>query len=249
MTLALLPQAPETLEGLRVNDEAEAAARGLALVLGRDHEGRLALWRPCERAVPLCVDFLSGSLGYRLGADRTLHERLVRAVGRPAADGEHLIDATAGLGRDAALLAGAGWQLTLLERSPVLHALLADGLARLHEQQPELAGRMALYQGEAAELLAGMRATVVYLDPMFPERRKSAAVRKPLQWLQQLESPLSAEEEARLLERARAAASRRVVIKRPLRVPPLAGRKPGHSLRGRSVRFDVHPCDSPGGGG
>ncbi|WP_245932462.1 class I SAM-dependent methyltransferase [Isoalcanivorax indicus] len=234
--LALLPGAPAQLAGPRLPDEAAAAA--YPLVLGT-RDGVLALWRPQGRETPLYVDFSGGRMGYRLSAERARHERLVRAAGRLPDEGGLLVDATAGLGRDAALLAAAGWQVVMLERHPVLHALLADGLARA----PLLAGRLTLVQADSCAWLAqsSEAPTVVYLDPMFPARDKSAAVKKELVWLQWLTDATPDEtEEAALLAAALATASKRVVVKRPLRAAPLAGRAPSHAHSGKTVRFDVY---------
>lgn len=236
MKLAALPGTPD-VGALRVLDEAAAAQVGADMLFGV-RQGKLSLWRPEGHETPLCVDFDSGQLGYRLGADRVRHERLVRAVGKISDNGV-LIDATAGLGRDAALLARAGWQVTMLERQPVLQALLADGLAR----SGELAGQMALVSEDSVAWLSQHPrvAEVVYLDPMFPERDKSAAIKKELLWLQWLCGADSAAAEAWLLEAALTAARRRVVVKRPLRAPPLAGHAPASSLTGKTVRFDIYP--------
>jgi 16S rRNA (guanine1516-N2)-methyltransferase len=234
--LVALPGSPDT--GVpRVADEAAARHGGADLVLG-PVEGRLSLWRPDGQETPVCVDFNQGALGYRLAAERVRHERLVRAAGK-CSDNGLLVDATAGLGRDAALLAQAGWQVSMLERQPVLQALLADGLAR----SPEMAGQMSLETADSVDWLRAhpRSAEVVYLDPMFPEREKSAAIRKELLWLQWLCGLDAAESEQALLDAALAAARRRVVVKRPLRAPDLAGRKPASSLTGKTVRFDIYP--------
>ena len=108
--------------------------------------------------------------------------------------------------------------------------------------------RMRLHAGE--DSIAGLRHTaeligqgeltapdVVYLDPMFPERTKSAAVKKKFQLLHHLEQPCAAEET--LVEAALAARPRKVVIKRPVKGPLLAGVKPSYQLAGKAVRYDV----------
>jgi 16S rRNA (guanine1516-N2)-methyltransferase len=237
--LVALPGAP-LLDLESVADDAAAIGVGADLVLGLS-DGRLSLWRPEGAQTPLCVDFDSGAMGYRLAADRVRHERLVRAVGK-ISDSGLLIDATAGLGRDAALLARAGWQVQMLERQPVLHALLEDGLRRTRE----LAGKMQLFNQDSVIWLQAhpKSAEVVYLDPMFPERDKSAAIKKELLWLQWLCGIESAQHGQALLQSALSAARRRVVVKRPLRAPFLANRPPASSLSGKTVRFDVYPATS-----
>ncbi len=236
MSLGLLPDAPPGLPGLPVASDAAALAAGCDLVLGH-RDGALSLWHPGGPETPLCVDFAGGKTGYRVAADRVRHEKLVRAAGNMPENGV-VIDATAGLGRDAAVLAAAGWQVVLLERQPVLHAMLSDGLRRAGA----LAQRMTLVNADSLDWLGTHPAVaqVVYLDPMFPEREKSAAIKKDLAWLQQL-SPIDDEAgEAALLAAALTAAGKRVVVKRPLRAPLLPGRKPSHQLAGKTVRFDVY---------
>ncbi len=131
-----------------------------------------------------------------------------------------MLDLTAGLGRDAALMAAAGFPVTLMERQPVLHALLTDGLARA--AGTDLAARLTLLPaGEATQAaLPTGPWHAVYLDPMFPTRAKSAAVKQDLQWLQTLCAYPDAEEEAALLALARARNTHRVVVKRPRKAPP-----------------------------
>lgn len=168
-------------------------------------------------------------------------EMLVRAArikgfeGTPSA-----IDATAGMGEDALLLAAAGFRVTLCERNPVIAALLRDAMERaaLDPALSEILHRMALHEGDSIELLRNLRQTpeVVLLDPMFPERRKSGLIGKKLQLLQKLEAPCA--DEAALLEAAIQAGPKKVVIKRPLKGPYLADRKPAYSIRGKAVRYD-----------
>ena len=131
----------------------------------------------------------------------------------------------------------------------VIAALLADALERA-ANEPQLKGvvsRMTLVEGDSVAALWGLsdaldagaaaaQPDVVLLDPMFPERRKSGLIGKKLQLLQKLEAPCS--DETELLEAAIAAGPKKVVIKRPLKGPCLAGRKPAYSIRGKAVRYD-----------
>lgn len=185
----------------------------------------------------------------RLRPDRLHRELLVRAAkikGALATDelGNsrpwRAVDATAGLGEDSLLLAAAGFEVLLYERDPVIAALLADSLRRAREnpQLTEAAGRMRLAGSDSVAALPGMEPApdVVYLDPMFPERRKSAAVKKKFQLIHQLERPC--EDQDALVAAALAAHPRKVVIKRPIKGPFLAGIKPSYSLSGKSVRYD-----------
>lgn len=178
----------------------------------------------------------------RLRRDRIGRELLVRAARVRGVPFPWAVDATAGLGDDSLLLAAAGFRVTLFERDPAIAALLRDAMERARHV-PELAdavARMELVEGDSVEGLRGLHSSpdVVLLDPMFPERRKSAAVKKKLQLIQQLEMPC--EDEAALLEAALAAKPRKVVIKRPAKGPALAQRRPSYAVAGKAVRFDVH---------
>lgn len=177
----------------------------------------------------------------RLRKDRLSHELLVRAARVRGARSPTAVDATAGLGEDSLLLAAAGFAVTLCERDPVIAALLRDALerARADLRLADAAGRMTLAEGDSIVLLRSLDAPpdVVFLDPMFPAKRKDAATNKKLQLIRRLERPC--ENEAELLDAALAAKPRKVVIKRPLKGPSLAGVRPAYALKGKAVRYDV----------
>ena len=186
-------------------------------------------------------------------------ELLVRAARiKGFAGAPRAVDATAGLGEDSLLLAAAGFEVLMVESDPVIAALLEDALRRA-ARMPGLAdavARMRLVEGDSREVLrymgeAGEAPEVVYLDPMFPERRKSAAVKKKFQLIHCLERPCPDDEQVALLRCALAAGPRKVVVKRPAKGPCLAGVKPSYSLAGKAVRYDciVPPPASAAGGG
>ncbi len=236
--LGLLPGCPEGLPGRAVENEAQACAAELELVLGWHHEC-LALWRPQGKETPLTVSFCEGKQGYRLTPERVRHERLIKALGKPKEERIRVLDATAGLGRDAALMAQAGFSVLLAERSPVLHAMLADGLQRA---PAGLAANMQLLACEDSRTREACDLHAVYLDPMFPAREKSAAVKKDLQWLQRLCPYPDKAEEEQLLDWARSLSPARVVVKRPVKASYLADIEPSFSQKGKAVRFDIYTC-------
>lgn len=179
----------------------------------------------------------------RLRPDRLSRELLVRAAKvRGATAPVRVVDATAGLGEDALLLAAAGCDVELYERDPVIAALLADALRRAASDArlAEAVSRMHLVEGDSIVALGSKEEPpdVVYLDPMFPERSKSAAVKKKFQLLHLLERPC-ADEDA-LLSAALACGARKVVVKRPAKGPFLDGAKPSYSVAGKSVRYDCY---------
>ena len=210
-----------------------AASAGLEL---RQTPGGLAL---TDGGMELVADF--SRMIPRLRQGRLQAELLVKAARVRGVETPTAIDACAGLGEDGLLLAAAGFLVTLFELDPVIATLLRDALARA-AAVPELAGplsRMSLVEGDSVAALRSMEEPpdVVYLDPMFPERQKSAAVKKKFQLLHHLERPCADEE--RLLNAALSARPRKVVIKRPPKGPWLANVKPSHTVVGKAVRYDV----------
>lgn len=205
------------------------------LELRRDADG-LAL---AGGGMVLRADF--SALLPRLRPDRLGRELLVRAARVRGVEAPTAVDATAGLGEDSLLLAAAGFTVTMFEKDPVIAALLRDALERA-AANPELApvaARMTLVEGDSVAGLRdlGFSPDVVFLDPMFPERTKSAAVKKKFQLLHHLERPC--DNEAELLGAALTAHPRKVVIKRPPKGPLLAGTKPSYQVAGKAVRYDV----------
>lgn len=150
------------------------------------------------------------------------------------------IDATAGLGEDAFLLAAYGYQVTLYERDPVIALLLNDALLRA-SKLPDLkpvVERMKLRVADSSIVMPQENNSpdVILLDPMFPERKKSGLIKKKFQMLHCLEKPCQDEEV--LLQAAKSCSPKKIIIKRPVNCAPLAGQKPSYSITGRSIRYD-----------
>ena len=189
----------------------------------------------------LIVDFVGGAVGHRLRFGGGRGQALPRAAGFTRGQTPSVIDATAGLGRDAFLLASLGAEVTLIERSPEVHALLADALARAGSAGPDyasIAGRMTLLLGDARTLLKGLAAEVVLVDPMHPPRGNTALVKQEMRLLRQAvgDDPDAFE----LMQAALASATKRVVLKWPMRAEAMPGlRPPSHQIAGKSTRYDV----------
>jgi 16S rRNA (guanine1516-N2)-methyltransferase len=187
------------------------------------------------------VDFAGGAVGYRFRRGGERGHPLVRAAGIKKDRLPSIVDATAGLGRDAFLLASAGATVTLIERSAKVHALLKEALARASAESPELAevvARMTLVHGDAKDRLPELKPDVVIIDPMHPPRRNTALVK---QEMRQLSAIVGADEDAdELMRIALASARERVVLKWPLRAAPLLETpKPSHQFAGKTVRYEV----------
>lgn len=176
---------------------------------------------------------------HRISDGRLQHEMLVH-VAKTKDEHPRAIDATAGMGEDSFLLAAYGYDVTLCERNPVVAALLKDAIRRgkKNPKIKDVVGRMHLVEGDSIEYLSNNMDEVdlVYLDPMFPGRQKSGLIGKKLQLIQKLENPCVDEEE--LLAAAFKAEPKRIIVKRPLKGQPLAGKEPNYSVKGKAIRYD-----------
>lgn len=181
----------------------------------------LELVRP--DGVKLSIDFSSGKARHRAREAGKGIQPLARALGAPAYRKKFgqlpaIIDATGGLGQDSWALASLGMTITMIERHPIVHALLANALARAgeHPDTADIASRISLLEGSAEHLLPTLTGQVIYLDPMYPERgRKKAGSRKGMQFLHALLGPADTAAGARLLLAALQCSVDRVVVKRP----------------------------------
>jgi len=190
------------------------------------------------------VDFAEGAVAHRRLFGGGTGQMIAKAVGIQPGVRPSVLDATAGLGKDAFVLASLGCSMSLIERQPIIAALLEDGLARGRDDHDVAAiiARMRLLTGNSIELIRGWQdeaPQVIYLDPMFPHREKTALVKKEMR----LFRPLVGDDmdAPALLEAALALASHRVVVKRPRKAPCIEGPKPGYALDGKSSRYDVYP--------
>ena len=193
---------------------------------------------------PVRAEFVTGKMGYRREHGGGAGQLVAKAVGlQKTRAALHVVDATAGLGQDAFVLASLGCTVTLFERNPVIHALLADGLARaaLNVDCAAIVERMRLLEDSSIEWLArpGTEAAdVVYLDPMFPHRDKSALVKKEMQVFRTIVG--DDEDSAQLLAAALEQARYRVVVKRPRKASAIEGAEPTTRIEGKSSRYDVY---------
>ena len=233
-------------------DEASAWAERLGLPLQGEAEfalqlgdGGLQLAELGPQAPgPVRVDFVEGAVAHRRQFGGGSGQMIAKAVGVQSGVRPTVLDATAGLGRDAFVLASLGCEMTLIERQPLIAALLEDGLARAQRdaEVAPIAARMRLLCGNAIALMQQWQdeaPQVIYLDPMFPHRDKSALVKKEMRLFRPfVGDDLDAPE---LLAAALQLASHRVVVKRPRKAPAIEGIKPGYVLEGKSSRYDIYP--------
>ena len=195
----------------------------------------------------ISVDFVSGAVAHRRKFGGGRGQSIAKAVGLKQGVTPTVVDGTAGLGRDAFVLASLGCKVIMVERHPVVAALLEDGLRRAYEDAEIgewMRDLMSLFHGSSISALAdaaqssGTEIDVVYLDPMYPHREKSALVKKEMRVFQTL---VGADLDADgLLAPAMALATKRVVVKRPDYAEDLNGVKPSMVLAQKKNRFDVY---------
>jgi 16S rRNA (guanine1516-N2)-methyltransferase len=194
---------------------------------------------PMGRA--LRCDFVGGAVQHRLRFGGGRGQDLPKAAGFKPGINPHIIDATAGLGRDAFLLASLGATVTMIERSTDMHALLLDGMVRALDAggvTAEIISRMTLIHGDAIQILPSLSPEIVLVDPMHPPRNKSALVKAEMRQIRAIVG--IDDDQTRLMQTALAHASRRVVLKWPAKAAPMADIPPAsHQIIGKSVRYDV----------
>lgn len=191
------------------------------------------------------VDFAEGTLAHRQQFGGGRGQAIARAIGLKKGLTPNVLDITAGLARDAYILACLGCKLTLVEQSPLLYALIEDGIRRGLSDPVSarvLDNFINLIRTDSVVYMKHMsnktRPDVIYIDPMYPERKKSALVKKDMQILQRLLG--KQENEALLLKTALQCNVKRVVVKRPVHAEPVNCIKPSTSISSKKTRYDIY---------
>jgi 16S rRNA (guanine1516-N2)-methyltransferase len=211
----------------------------LLLIVGEQGISLLATWSDFS---PLSVDFESEVWSRRLRELSIKNELLAKALGIKKQEPITILDANAGLGQDAFIMAALGCKVWCTERSPVIHCLLSDGFARARNNPAlkSIVDAIELRCIDAKNLIENppLSFDVIYLDPMFPEKKGNALVKKEMQIFQKL---LGADEDADVLVQAALdVGCKRVVLKRPAQADFALGKKPDLQFEGSSTRFDVY---------
>jgi 16S rRNA (guanine1516-N2)-methyltransferase len=199
---------------------------------------------------PVFVDYCAGRSDHRRRYGGGKNQPLARAAGLGKLSAPSVLDATAGLGRDAFVLAALGCRVTLVERSAAFAALLADGIERalLNAEVSSIAERMCVIHADSREylrtLLPQHRPDVIYLDPMYPHREKSALVKKEMRYARALVGEDT--DAGELLAIALKTARHRVAVKRPKNAPPLSGPRPAAEIASTNTRYDIYTVNLKG---
>jgi 16S rRNA (guanine1516-N2)-methyltransferase len=204
---------------------------------------KLELQQSDNKINPFFIDFNDEDLQYRIRHSTRKNEALARAVGLKKNKKPLVFDLTAGIGRDAFILAKLGCSLHLFEKNKIIAALLRDGIIRASKGNlSETIGKMTLHPGDALEILPKIAAhsppDVLYLDPMFPHRAKSALVKKEMRILRSVVGDDT--DSSQLFIEAQKYAGDRVVCKRPRQAPFINDTSPSMSIKTKKHRFDVY---------
>jgi 16S rRNA (guanine1516-N2)-methyltransferase len=212
----------------------------------------------------ISIDFINGPLAHRQQFGGGRGQAIAKAVGLRSGATPSILDTTAGLAGDAFVLATLGCPVTLIERSPVIFSLIEDAVQRaaLSERfQTILRQGFHLINMDANEYVSTVLKSasvkideigdsklalvtppdVIYIDPMYPERKKSALVKKDMQILQRLHG--KDDNAAELLENALLYASKRVVVKRPVNAETLNERMPNTCIKSKKTRYDIYTLE------
>lgn len=210
----------------------------------RFEQGSLQLQAPAWGRQPLRIDFVEGKSRHRRLYGGGRGQPLARAIGIRGDALPDVLDVTAGMGRDAFVLASLGCKVTMLERSEVIALLLADALKRAmaDADTADITQRMQLQHLDASEYLQDLSVAqypaVIYLDPMYPHRDKSALVKKEMRLFRELVG--DDVDSASVLGLARQRAIRRVVVKRPISADWLGQQQPHSQIASKNTRYDIY---------
>lgn len=241
----MLQKASELAKKLHLSRTEFPSSAAMALVYTDERlELHIAEEGPASRAANiLFIDFLHGKAGYRHAHNCTINQPLARAIGIKPGFRPTVFDATAGMGGDAFVLASLGCTVFMSERSAIIAALLQDALERALEHPKTahaIGDRLSLVVGDARRTMLSLIEPphTIYMDPMYPHRRKSALNSLEMRLLRLIVG--DDDDSPALLEEALEVATNRVVVKRPKGAPLVAGKSPTHEIVMKNSRYDVY---------
>ncbi len=202
--------------------------------------------RPAK-ALSISIDFAAGKSQHRRLHGGGKGQDIAKAVGLHKIQNPTILDLTAGMGGDAFVLASLGAEVTMLERNTIVHALLDDALDRasliVDEELEEILARLSLVKHSAMNYLESLGEAdlpdVIYFDPMFPSRNKTAQAKKEMQFFHDVVGDDEDSESVFLL--ALTKAKKRIVVKRPRLAEKLTETlEPAFQITGKSTRYDIY---------
>ena len=228
------------------------------LSLNFNSKNQLVELKDNEKNIAINVDFIAGDLAHRQKYGGGRGQSVAKAIGlKQGMPPPTVLDATAGLAKDAYVLACLGCPITLVERSPIIVELIQNAIQRaiddehfktilktgfkvINQSSIEYLTRLSNEPNMASDKNHPdvIYPDVIYLDPMYPDKKKSASVKKNMQILQKL---LGKDEDTQeLLNAALKVAKKRVVVKRPKGAESLSEIKPTYVVESKKTRYDIY---------
>jgi len=198
----------------------------------------------------IVIDFINGPLAHRHQFGGGRGQAIAKAIGLKSGITPTVLDMTAGLAGDAFVLATLGCPLTLIERSSILFCLIENAVERASLNEtfiPVLEQGFTVIHSDAIDYVSLQmkkkqpQPDVIYIDPMYPERKKSALVKKDMQMLQRLHN--IDDNPSALLDKALTFAKKRVVVKRPLHAKTLNNVQPNTCIKSKKTRYDIYTLE------
>ncbi len=203
--------------------------------------------KPTKNTLSVSIDFTQGKTQHRRLHGGGKGQDIAKAIGLHKISNPTVLDLTAGMGGDAFVLSSLGAKVTMIERNHVVHALLKDALDRASlKDDAELKmilQRLTLVKQSSKEYLEQLNELdypdVIYLDPMFPSRTKSAQVKKEMQFFHDIVGMDI--DSADVFSNALNKAKKRIVVKRPRLAEKITDTiEPAFDIVGKSTRYDVY---------
>ena len=189
----------------------------------------------------LKCSFIEGQILHRLKYGKGRGQNLAKAVGMKSNKNRNIVDATAGLGYDAFILASLGAKVTLIERSKEMYEILQNGINEATSFGGEIEriiNRMDLLFGDSKDILPKLSPEVIMIDTMYKDRKKTALVKNNMRLVREIVGPDS--DYVELIKVALDCAKNRVVLKQPRYADPIKEiKKCSHQILGKSIRYDV----------
>ena len=195
----------------------------------------------------ISIDFLKGSLAHRQQFGGGRGQAIAKAMGLKSGITPCILDTTAGLAGDAFVLATLGCPITLIERSPIIFSLIENAVERASlsdKFQTILKQGFHIINCDANDYINKQLSEqteapdVIYIDPMYPDRKKSALVKKDMQILQRLHE--KDDNTSELLDNALKYAGKRVVVKRPIQAETINKKVPDTCIKSKKTRYDIY---------
>lgn len=191
----------------------------------------------------LFIDFNDNETLNRIDP-KTKKCNVVQAVEGRSKEKLQILDTTAGLGRDSFTLAARGHNIISIEKDPYIYLLLIDALYRVKQLSNlvDIANRITLLNTDSNNYILETIQIFdcIYIDPMFPPRRKSAKVKQGMQVLHEIAFNDKTSNADLLANIIGSQKTKKAVVKRPINAEFLCDKKPSSQLKGKTNRFDIY---------